>query len=76
MPTSAFLTMLNVNVVGPHSIIQAFHPLLLESKAEKRVIGIISGGGGSLTAVPMVHEVLKGMWGTDHNPWGGALVSK
>lgn len=42
MPASIFLTTLETNTVGPHSLAQAFYPFLLASKAEKRQLVFIS----------------------------------
>lgn len=62
LKSSDFLQNLNANVVGPHNILKAFYSFLIESKAEKKTVVLMSSIAGSIAALPNVTSTLKNMF--------------
>jgi len=64
------------NVVGPHNVMKAFSPLVVASKASKRVIAVTSSLVGSITALPNWAAFIRDAYSVDHIPMTGYAVSK
>lgn len=64
------------NVVGPHNVMKAFSPLVVASKASKRVIAVTSSLVGSTGAMPQWGPFIKDALGVEHISMSGYSVSK
>lgn len=60
------MSCLETNIVGPHNVIRAFAPFLLESPAAKRTLAIVSSVGGSITHLPLLTADIKKRFEIDY----------